>query len=164
MNELARATRAPLRHADGGSYRQLSVLYHAAMVAGLKPSPKKAQTHVFFQAGCGSTNTGPPCSTTAHPSPEWFAPLPPLRTPMHAPCASGSLLTSVLGRWRVPSNAQAAAVTQKKCERGSCGSFEPRRDATGGGEDCNAAVSEQDHLLLLRPAEAAQSRADHEPA
>ncbi len=56
MNELARAMHSPLRHADGGSYRQLSVLYHAAKVAGLKPSPKKAQTHVFFQT--------PPC----HPS------------------------------------------------------------------------------------------------
>jgi negative regulator of sigma E activity len=39
----------PLGHADGGSPRQLSAIYHAAMVAVLKPSPKKAQTHVFFQ-------------------------------------------------------------------------------------------------------------------
>jgi hypothetical protein len=36
--------------------------------------------------------------------------------------------------------------------------------ATGGGDDCNTGVSEQEHLLLLRPAEAAASRADHEPA
>ena len=44
--ELACATRAPLHRADSGSPRQLSVLYLAEMVAGLKPSQKKAQTHV----------------------------------------------------------------------------------------------------------------------
>jgi hypothetical protein len=39
----------PLGHADGGSYPKLSTLYLAQMVAELKPSPKKAQTHVFLQ-------------------------------------------------------------------------------------------------------------------